>query len=121
SRNVVTGVFLAAILFSLVGLYLPRTILAAVSVSQWSLLELPFTSQTSYSNAYSGGIDLSATFTNPAGVQKTVQGFWDGGNQFKVRFAPSTQGNWTYKTYSSRDASLSNRTGSFSVTAPLAG
>jgi len=90
-------------------------------VAQWSMLELSFTSQTSYSNAYLGAIDLTVTFSGPAGVQKVVPGFWDGGSRFKVRFAPPAQGSWTYRTRSSLDASLSNLAGSFSVGVPLPG
>jgi len=93
---------------------------ATISVAQWSRLELAFTSATNYSNGYVKDIDLSVTFTSPAGVQKTIKGFWDGGTQFKVRFAPSTQGTWTYRTASTNDSSLVGHSGSFSVSAPLA-
>jgi VCBS repeat-containing protein len=42
-----------------------------------------------------GGLDLSARFTSPTGVQWIVCGFYDGAN-WRVRFAPNEAGTWQY-------------------------
>jgi Domain of unknown function (DUF5060) len=52
-------------------------------------------------NAYSNKFDytvveLSAVFTGPGGVTKTVKGFHDGGTVWKCRFMPHLAGDWTF-------------------------
>jgi hypothetical protein len=42
-----------------------------------------------------GEVDLRATFTSPTGRQRRVYGFWDGGQTWRVRFAPDEPGTWT--------------------------
>ena len=39
---------------------------------------------------------MSATLIAPSGRQVLWQGFWDGGNQWRVRFAPDEEGSWHY-------------------------
>ena len=39
--------------------------------------------------------ELRATFTAPSGRQRRVYGFWDGGDTWRVRFAPDEIGAWT--------------------------
>ncbi len=39
--------------------------------------------------------ELHATFTSPSGRQRRVYGFWDGGDTWRVRFAPDEVGAWT--------------------------
>lgn len=43
-------------------------------------------------------ITLDAVFTDPAGVEKTVPGFWAGGDQWKVRYASPVTGTHRYRT-----------------------
>lgn len=50
----------------------------------------------------SGGIDLSAAFTGPSGTW-SINGFYDG-QDWRVRFAPDSEGSWTYSV-SVQDAS----------------
>lgn len=49
----------------------------------------------------------------------TVDGFYDGGSVFRIRFMPDTQGKWTYKT-SSNTSALNGHTGSFTCVQPRA-
>jgi hypothetical protein len=46
----------------------------------------------------------------------TVDGFYDGGSTYRVRFMPDTRGQWTYVT-SSNVAALSGQSGKFECTA----
>ena len=92
----------------------------AVDVPKWSTYDINLTASGSYSNGYTAGPSLTATFTGPGGVTKTVTGFWDGSSNFKVRFTPTVEGTWSYTT-SSSDAGLNGQTGSINAVAPLAG
>lgn len=55
--------------------------------------------------------ELSATFKGPD-TTMTVRGFYDGNNTFKIRFMPTSTGEWTYIT-ASGVKELDARTGSF--------
>jgi len=58
-------------------------------------------------------IEFAATFTHTqSGRTFEVEGFWDGGDVFRLRFAPMVAGGWTYAT-TSNDPGLDGRTGSF--------
>jgi len=64
-------------------------------------------------------VELSATFSQ--GAHKiTVDGFYDGEGQYKLRFMPDTVGDWEYETASNRPA-LHGKRGQFMVVAPSAG
>ena len=47
----------------------------------------------------------------------TVDGFYDGGGVYKVRFSPDAEGEWTYVTHSNR-RELDGKTGAFLCVAP---
>lgn len=87
------------------------------AVERWGVYEVTL-SHATQGNPYLD-VQLSATFTNGKQSVK-VPGFWDGENVYKVRFMPPAQENWRYETRSNIPA-LSGKTGSFRVTAPLAG
>ncbi|MHB1484973.1 MAG: apiosidase-like domain-containing protein [Saccharofermentanales bacterium] len=67
-------------------------------------------------------VKLDAVFKGPNNAMMTVPAFWDGGNTWKVRFAPTATGKWTYKTVCSDTSNrgLNGKTGSFTCT-PYAG
>ncbi len=86
-----------------------------IQTTQWSPVELGFTSaQTQSWRAF----PLQVTFTQG---QHKIQfdAYWDGGNIWKVRFAPPRAGEWKYTT-SSTDAAMNKRSGTIRVTAPSA-
>jgi len=76
----------------------PKTILESevdVLTQQWVMAEITFESTVTYENAfYDASMDV--TFTAPDGTKMVMPGFWDGGNTWKVRFAPTQCGIWTY-------------------------
>ena len=47
----------------------------------------------------------------------TVEGFYDGGSTYRIRFMPDTPGAWSYRT-SSATAVLNGKTGTFTCTRP---
>ena len=93
----------------------------STTTQQWRVAEITLTSSTTYQNAYTE-VEIDATFTGPGGVVITRPAFWDGGNTWKIRFAPTKVGTWTFTTVVSsttattRDAGLSGITGTVVAT-----
>ncbi len=90
---------------------------STVQVPQYSVYTINMNSASSYSNPYTQ-VTVTATFNGPNGIQKTVKGFWDGGNSYKVRFTPTVQGTWSYTITSSPYDSGLAKTGQFTAIAP---
>ena len=92
---------------------------AEAEVPQWGRFEQAFQSTVPYDNPLRQAA-LSVVFTPPKGEPVTVPGFWDGGQTWRVRFAPNQAGAWTFVTTCS-DASnkgLDKQSGRFVCTAP---
>lgn len=69
-----------------------------VQGEQWEPLELSFRSTQTYANPYTE-LALYARFTNSRGETLLRPGFWDGGDQWNIRFAsPDAEETWTYET-----------------------
>jgi PKD repeat protein len=86
----------------------------AAATEQWGIFEAAI-SGPPMGNPYKD-TRWSATFTQgPRSI--TVQGFWDGGDAYKVRFSPPSTGQWQYETRSAVPE-LNGRKGSFTATAP---
>jgi hypothetical protein len=88
------SVLIAAILLIV---YLQRP---TYNAEQWRVLEIPLTSAIDYANPFLD-VDVTATFTAPDGSVITRLAFWDGGKLWKVRFAPTETGRWSFKISSS--------------------
>ncbi|PAY16910.1 hypothetical protein CKO51_24430 [Rhodopirellula sp. SM50] len=79
---------------------------------QYEVTELRFQIQEAPSQPFD--VELSATFQNDAGNSMTVPGFYNGDQEFCLRFTPPTSGTWRYKTESDA-ASLNAREGEITV------
>lgn len=89
---------------------------AQQNVEQWGRFELTLNG-TPINNPFTD-VELKATFTK--GDQSvTVTGFYDGDNQYKIRFMPTETGTWNYVTRSNMKA-LNAKSGSF-VCVPATG
>lgn len=89
----------------------------------WVATELTFNSTKEYASRADRGdskkmsmaeqamVILDVTFTCEDGTSLTIPAFWDGGNVFKVRFAPTKYGVWSYTTKCDTDDSLNGLTG----------
>ena len=74
---------------------------APPQTERWGIFQLNLTAQVGAGNPFA--TPLSATFTHQGGGRTvTVGGFFDGGDQFKVRFSPDIEGLWSYVTASRR-------------------
>ena len=82
------------------------------SVAPWKPLELEFSSALPYADPYSD-VDVTVTFASPSGGTLSRPAFWDGARTWRVRFAPTEPGRWTYSTSATvpTDAGLHGVTG----------
>jgi hypothetical protein len=89
---------------------------ATTRVARWGRFERAFTSSIAYENAPQEAT-LCVTFRGPDGQTRTVDGFWDGGDVWRVRFMPADEGQWSYATHCSdtSNAGLHAQRGSFEV------
>ena len=85
------------------------------SVKLWHKIELRFESDEEYDNPIYEVNEFSVSFTSPTGRTKKVNGFWDGGRGWKVRFLVDEIGEWTWGSLCSdgQNLGLHNRVGQF--------
>ncbi|NDJ78414.1 MAG: DUF4038 domain-containing protein [Chloroflexi bacterium] len=78
----------------------------------WESAELSFEATTAYDNPFRD-IALYGEFFGPNGEVLRVPGFWDGAQTWRIRFAPTAAGRWTWRTLCSKvdDDDLHNRSG----------
>lgn len=70
--------------------------MATQTVEQWNRLELVLRSSRAYEHPDTD-VAIRAEFTGPDGETIALLGFWDGGDVWKVRFAPTAVGSWIYR------------------------
>lgn len=58
--------------------------------------EIELTSTKTYENPFMD-VDIFATFTHSDGTEISIPGFWNGNDQWKVRFSAEKEGLWNYK------------------------
>lgn len=75
-----------------------QTCLAQDRVGTWTKYEMQFESGKVYENPLYDVKEFAARFTSPTGRVKKINGFWDGGRDWKVRFCPDEKGTWTFET-----------------------
>jgi hypothetical protein len=90
---------------------------ANAAVPQWEVFELALQGPAS-GNPF---VDVELTATFVLGHRSVVaDGFYDGAGNYKVRFMPDAEGEWSYSTASGA-AALDGKTGTFTCVAPLEG
>lgn len=84
-------------------------------------MELRFTASASHEQPVT--LQVDAVFTAPDGSVMKMPAFWDGGNQWGVRFAPTQPGGWKYRLHVADgvDPGLEGRAGSFDVEPAVSG
>ena len=89
-------------------------------VPKWMRFERAFKSSVEYSNALQD-VSLTVTFKSPLGETTQVEGFWDGGKTWRVRFVPGQPGPWGFRTSCSdlKNIGLNDQTGVFVCSAEL--
>jgi len=91
---------------------------SASQIPLYDVYEIPLLATGSYANPYlqmpgdttTPGF-VTGTFTGPTRFY-TIDGFWDGGDSWKLRVACDELGTWTYTT-SSSDVGMNDKTGTY--------
>ena len=87
---------------------------------QWRVTEIAMTSGKLYAHPVVD-VQCIADFTGPTGESYGVPAFWDGGKTWRIRFSPTTPGEWSYATRCRPpDPGLHGQRGAF-VAAPARG
>jgi len=81
-------------------------------IFQWQVVERALRGEQRYPNPCAD-VEITATFSGPDGVEIARPAFWDGGDIWKVRFAPTATGIWRWRSVCSdaRNAGLHARSG----------
>ena len=112
----------AAVFLFLLAAAAPWTAASAKTevVAKWGRFEHSFRSSLAYSNALQE-VSLRVVFTSPLGETNEVDGFWDGGRTWRVRFSPAQPGRWKFRTVCSDGANsgLHKQSGEFLCTAAI--
>ena len=89
-------------------------------VSKWGRFEQTFKSSVNYENPLQQ-CTLKVTLVSPSGATNEIDGFWDGGKTWRVRFSPNQLGYWSYRTSCSDKSNrgLENQSGKFLCTSPI--
>ncbi|MCA4132582.1 DUF5060 domain-containing protein [Arthrobacter sp. M4] len=68
-----------------------------IHTERWRSVELSMSAAHDYTDPFVQ-IEVEAVFVGPDGASVTRPAFWDGGNQWKARFAPPAVGEWRMET-----------------------
>lgn len=100
-------------IFVLLALLLAMASCTSADVETWRMMEMAFTADTDYSSTGADDIRMDVQFVHKkTGETITRPAFWDGGNSFIVRFAPTAAGKWEWTSTCPEDASLAELEGS---------
>ncbi len=92
------------------------------AILQWSIWEKAFAAArpAERPDHADGQALLAVTVTHPeSGTVLTLDGFWDGGADWRVRFAPTLPGTWEWVSHSA-DPGLDGQAGTLEARAPSA-
>ncbi|MGB5273310.1 MAG: DUF4038 domain-containing protein [Flavobacteriaceae bacterium] len=84
-------------------------------IPQWTTHEIVLSAGQTYANPYTD-VEVWALFTTAAGDSLKRPAFWDGGQTWKIRFAPTASGQaWRWQSFASnaQDQGLHNKNGTF--------
>ena len=87
-----------------------------MTIPLWQRGDIVLTSEKQYENPYTD-VDVDATFVHESGEEIHLYGFWNGGDEWRVRFAPTKTGVWSYTVFCSdpENASLNGVTGTLTA------
>lgn len=81
-----------------------------VYAEKWRQVILEFESETEYDNPFLD-VQITAVFTGPSGRRILREAYWDGGNSYKVAFAPTETGTWNWVLEAPEESGLQNMSG----------
>ena len=82
-------------LFALLVLFMPHNSFGQklIQAHKWETIDLSFTTKGHIEKPFQ--VEISCTFKSPDGSQLNVPGFYNGNNEWLVRFNPNIEGIWT--------------------------
>ena len=86
---------------------------AQETAAQWEVLDISQKLKKPVESPFD--IVYGAVFKHENGIKINIPGFYNGENEWILRFSHAEKGNWTYQTYSSI-AKLSGKTGTVTIT-----
>ena len=90
-------------------------------IDLYRVFEVSLKAKSPGENPYLNGPEVTALFTGMSGEAEgstiKINGFWDGGNIWKLRFSPDKTGVWSYET-TSTDKGLNGGKGKFAAIQP---
>jgi len=84
-------------------------------IAKYGLFETEFVADSNYNNPYVE-VSLSAHVSGPEGIIFDIDGYWYGGNSWRLRIMPTAVGQWSYTTFSN-DPDLDSLSGTFNCIA----
>lgn len=82
---------------------------SAPPTAPWRTVEIPLVSEVAHPSPYLG-VAVDVVFRGPEGRTLRREAFWDGGRDWRVRFAPTAVGAWSW-TASTRGESIAGLDG----------
>ncbi len=81
-----------------------------MKTEQWRAAILSFESQVEAENPFLDVV-ISAKFCGPSGREITREAYWDGGRSYKIFFAPTELGTWSYSLSAPKETGLDGFSG----------
>ncbi|AWG22802.1 hypothetical protein FFWV33_15335 [Flavobacterium faecale] len=85
----------------------------ATSIPKWEVVDITITTKSNSKSPFTAR--FGAFFTHQNGTKQEVPGFYNGNNEWVIRFSSSLEGEWTYVTFAD-DKALDNKKGNVNVT-----
>ena len=76
----------------------------------WRQVIIPFEIQCDYENPFLD-VSITAVFTGPGGQKISREAYWDGGRSYKLAFAPTAAGLWSYEIQAPENTGVNGQTG----------
>lgn len=105
-------VFIRFLIF--VSLFAVSSLAAGLHVERWEVAEVVAHSDTVPDDPFA--VEFGAVFEDGLGARIRVPGFYNGDNEWMLRFTPATIGTWTYRTFAT-SPELAGQEGAVTVTA----
>ena len=77
-----------------------------MKAEQWRQIILSFESKKTYNNPFLD-VSIRSVFTGPSGRRIRREAYWDGGNTYRIAFAPTETGMWSYRLEAPEETGLS--------------
>jgi hypothetical protein len=92
--------------------FMTETTAQGYTIEKWDVTDITINARIRTDKPFH--IDFGAVFTHESGKTMNIPGFYNGGNNWVIRFCPPSEGRWNYETYSEL-RQLNGRKGTITV------